>query len=133
MSNENPPGTTDDQQEAMIRAELTRAMSKECLPEGNQDWPDTRKVSDQMTECCWMIDTRQVRLQVCITLEPDGMAIKSYRTEYDIKKVIDVAGLLALTAGLANGETGDDPLECLCLVGDEAIDIRIHVIRSLSN
>ncbi|GMR35218.1 hypothetical protein PMAYCL1PPCAC_05413, partial [Pristionchus mayeri] len=51
------------------------------------------------------------------------MAIKSYRTEFDIRKAFWHRFPCAGTAGLGNGEAGDDRLECLCLVGDEAIDM----------
>ncbi|GMS83244.1 hypothetical protein PENTCL1PPCAC_5419, partial [Pristionchus entomophagus] len=118
MRCDNP--TTDDQreQEAMIRAEWTRTMKRDSLPAGVQTLACTRAVSDLVTECCWIIDTRQV----CITLEPDGRAIKSYRTEFDIKQAFWHRFPTPTTAGISNGEAGLD-LECICLVGDEAIDM----------
>ncbi|KAF8362983.1 apc-17, partial [Pristionchus pacificus] len=123
MRNDDQPTATDDQQEAaMIRAEWTRPMAKGCLPPGNQTLVCTRKVSDLVTECLWRVDTKQANVQVYVTLEPEGMAIKSYRTEFDIKQAFWHTFPASATAGLSNGDAGDT-LECVCLVGEDTIDM----------
>ncbi|GMT13678.1 hypothetical protein PFISCL1PPCAC_4975 [Pristionchus fissidentatus] len=106
------------QSEAMIRAEWTRPMSKACLPKGSQELASTRKVSDLVTECVWIVNSKQAY----VTLEPDGTAIKSYKTEFDIKQAFWHRFPSSASLGLNNGDSGDE-LDCLCLVGEEAIDM----------